>query len=62
MDSTKGFFLNSLSVSFGLVLYSVFVYIIYTVAFKEKEEEKKKKDDTVEEKDELENFDILEEV
>lgn len=65
MNSAKDFFLNSLSVSVGLIIYSIMVYAIYKFTMSESEEEKKKEEEKIdinEEKEDIENFDILEEI
>lgn len=61
MNDVKLFLFNSLSVTTGLVFYSLFVYFAYLIFMKEDETENKNlenKDDK--EKEKVDNFDILE--
>ena len=62
MSEFKNFMIQSLSVSTGLVIYSLIVYISYLLFFQNSKEENT--ETLVEEKKEekIENFDILEDV
>lgn len=61
MSTLTNFFLNSLSVTTGLFIYSFFVYIIYLMFFSEKEvKEESIEEETKSKEENLDNFDILE--
>jgi len=61
MNDIKVFFFNSLTVTTGLIFYSLFVYIVYLIFLKESEKESEQKEiNNSEEKEKIDNFDILE--
>ena len=64
MLEVKNFMLNSLTVSMGLFIYTIFLYIGYLMFFSESSSEVKNREITEEEafKDDIEKFDILEDV
>ena len=63
MFSGKNLIYNSLSVTFGLILYSLIVYLVYYLFLKETQDnsEEQSVENSVEHKKEnIDNFDILE--
>ena len=64
MSTLTKFFLDSLSVTTGLFIYSFFVYIAYLMVFAEKEikEEEIKEENQNSKEENLDNFDILEDI
>jgi hypothetical protein len=64
MFETKNLLFNSLSVSFGLFFYTVFIYLCYVMFYKENEHRITKNINIEEgknvEKEDIDSFDILE--
>jgi len=64
MQELKSFLFNSLTVSVGLIIYTLFIYMSYLMFFKEIDEPNNE-DNIVEKKEnneKLENYDILEDI
>jgi len=64
MQELKSFLFNSLTVSVGLIIYTLFIYMSYLMFFKEIDEPNNE-DNIVERKEnneKLENYDILEDI
>jgi len=64
MQELKSFLFNSLTVSVGLIVYTLFIYMSYLMFFKEIDEPNNE-DNIVEKKEnneKLENYDILEDI
>jgi hypothetical protein len=64
MLEVKNFMLNSLTVSMGLFIYTIFLYMGYLMFFGESSSTVKTKEEKEEEKvkEDIEKFDILEDV
>mgnify|MGYP003628504102 CR=1 FL=1 len=64
MLEAKNFMVNSLTVSMGLFIYTIFIYIGYLMFFSESSSVVKNKEGKEEEKikEDIEKFDILEDV
>lgn len=62
MNDVKTFFLMSLSVSVGLLFYTIFVYLGYLIFFAPSEEKENSQTSEIKEKEKIDSFDILEDV
>lgn len=61
MNTLQQFFFNSLTVTTGLVFYSLFIYFIYLVFMKEEDNQvENNKVEENPEKEKIDNFDVLE--
>lgn len=61
MSEVKSLLFNSLSVSIGLIIYTLFIYICYLIFYREGEIKKEiDKEIKKEVKEVIDNFDILE--
>lgn len=65
MNELKSFLFNSLTVSAGLIIYTIFLWLSYMMFFKEQEssvEENKEIKNKENKNEKLDNYDVLEDV
>jgi heme/copper-type cytochrome/quinol oxidase subunit 2 len=65
MNELKSFLFNSLTVSAGLIIYTIFLWLSYMMFFKEQEspaEENKENKNKENKNEKLDNYDVLEDV